>query len=299
MKVLIIGEKGQLAWELANSLKLGSEVVTTNSSVCDIRVKDQVQAVVKRINPDLVINASAYNDVDKAETDRENALAINGDGPGWLSQACQNRFIPIIHYSSDFVYDGTKLTPYDEEDIPNPVNYYGQTKLLGESAVLNESCAAMIFRLAWLYSSRGSNFVRKILYKAKTCETVRVVDDQVGNPTWARLVAEITRSIILQPKPSREDLYEWFQSKRGIFNLSTEGCASRFDWANYILRKYQERTGLKSQHVSAAKSDDFVSPARRPKFTVLSKEKLKKSFGVSIPTWKSSFDEFFENESRV
>lgn len=285
MKVLVIGEKGQLAWELANSLKCVSEVVTASSSVCDIRFKDQIDTVVKQINPDIVINASAYNDVDRAETEHEKAMVINADGPGWLARTCRSLSIPLIHYSTDFVFDGKKGTPYVETDSPNPINFYGLSKLHGEEAIQSETEASLIFRVAWLYSSRGSNFVTKFIQWAKEKETIRVVDDQIGSPTWARFVAEATAAILAQSKGSTIPLYDWVRQRNGVYHLTCEGEASRYVWASKIWEYIPNRDNLKLKEILPAKSSEFNTAALRPTYSPLGCKKVTETFYINLKSW--------------
>lgn len=286
MKILLIGEKGQLAWELIRTLMPLGEVVPVDYPAFDITDRDQIDETVNAIHPDLVINASAYTNVDLAETEKEKAMAVNADGPGWLAQICSRKRIPLIHYSTDFVFDGTKRTPYVETDKPNPINVYGLSKLRGEEAIQAETDSALIFRLAWLYSARGNNFVTKFLEWASKYETVRVVDDQIGNPTWARFVAEAAACVLTQSLPSRLSLYDWVQEKNGIYHLTSTGEASRYDWAQKIWELAPNRDKLKLKNLVRAKSADFPTPAARPAYTPLDCRKAERSYEIQVATWE-------------
>jgi dTDP-4-dehydrorhamnose reductase len=285
MKILIIGEKGQLAWELIRTLKPIGEVIPVGYPAFDISQKIQIEDTVSSVNPDLVINAAAYTNVDLAETEKDKAMAINAEGPGWLAKACAKRRIPLIHYSTDYVFDGTKRTPYVETDKPNPINVYGLSKLKGEEAIQAETDSALIFRLAWLYSSRGNNFVKKVLEWAAKYETIRVVDDQIGNPTWARFVAEAAACVLAQSLPSRLSLYEWVCERNGIYHLTSAGEASRYDWACKIWELAPNRENLKLKKIQRAKSADFPTPAVRPMYSALDCGKINDYFLCFAPIW--------------
>lgn len=286
MKILLIGEKGQLAWELIRTLMPLGEVVPVDYPAFDISNNSQIEETLSSVSPDLVINASAYTNVDLAETEKEKAMTVNADGPGWLAQICAREQTPLIHYSTDFVFDGTRRTPYVETDKPNPVNVYGLSKLKGEEAIQAETDSALIFRLAWLYSARGNNFVTKFLEWASKYETVRVVDDQIGNPTWARFVAEATACLLAQSLPSELSLYEWVRERNGVYHLTSAGEASRYDWACKIWELAPNRERLKLKELIAAKSVDFPTPAARPEYTPLDCGKAETTFGIHVPGWE-------------
>ncbi len=285
MKILLIGEKGQLAWELIRTLMPIGEVIPVDYPAFDITNKSQIEDTVSVIQPDLVINASAYTDVDGAESERERAMAVNAEGPGRLAQICHTGRIPLIHYSTDFVFDGTKRTPYVETDTPNPINFYGVSKLKGELAIQATTDSYLIFRLAWLYSARGNNFVNKFLEWAKKYETIKVVDDQIGNPTWARFVAEATTAILAQSLCSGEPLVDWVRQRAGVYHLTSDGEASRYDWACKIWEYASNREQLRVKEVLRAKSIDFPTPAARPAYSPLDCEKIYSSFSLTIQNW--------------
>jgi len=295
MKILLIGEKGQLAWELARTLMPIGDIVPVDYPAFDISNKEQILETVYSVVPDLVINASAYTDVDRAETEKEKAMAINAAGPGWLAEICRSKNIPVIHYSTDFVFDGMKKSPYVETDIPNPINFYGRTKLKGEEAVLNATESALIFRLAWLYSSRGNNFMKKFLEWAGKYEIIKVVDDQVGNPTWARFVAEATASILAESLSSDLPLYNWIKEHKGIYHLTSSGYTSRYEWSCKIWEFASNRENLKIKRVERAKTVDFPTPAGRPAYSALDCGLVKRTFSINIPSWEEQLQKCMDN----
>lgn len=298
MKILLIGQKGQLAKELIRKLQPIGEIISVDRLQFDIGNKNQVTETVKVVSPDLVINASAYNDVDGAEENRELAMTVNADGPGWLAKVCKTISVPLIHYSTNFVFDGTKGLPYVETDIPNPVNVYGLSKLRGEEAIQSETNSFMIFRLAWLYSAHGNNFVTKFIQWAKQKETIHIVDDQFGSPTWARFVAECTGKILEQviiDSCVSSGFEESIKKFSGIYHLTSDGCASKFEWACYI--KESGVLGKLATNVTVLEcgSSHFPDLAVRPKNVSLGNEKSKNAFAIENKNWKEYFDLFAES----
>jgi len=290
MKILLIGERGQLARELIRTCMPLGEVIPVDFPQFDISNPEQVQGTISTVQPELVINASAYTDVDKAESEPEKAMAVNADGPGWLAAACAQQRIPLIHYSTDFVFDGTKKTPYVESDVPNPLSVYGLSKWKGEQAVQSETQAVLIFRLAWLYSMHGNNFVTKFLEWAKKQETLRIVDDQIGNPTWARYVAEATAAVLAQSVVSGKPLYNWFAEKNGIYHLTSGGQASRYEWACEILKYAPDQENLLVKEILPAKTAVFPTPAQRPAYSPLDCTKFGTAFGLHVLGWKEQLE---------
>lgn len=286
MKILLIGERGQLARELIRTCMPLGEVVPVDYPQFDISNPAQIQETIAAVRPEMVINASAYTDVDKAESEPDKAMAVNADGPGWLAKSCAQQRIPLIHYSTDFVFDGTKKTPYVESDAPHPISVYGLSKWKGEQAVQNETKAALIFRLAWLYSMHGNNFVTKFLEWARKQETLRIVDDQIGNPTWARFTAEATAALLAQSLVSGKPLYDWFAEKNGIYHLTSGGQASRYEWACEIWQHIQNQEQYRVKEILSAKTSDFPTTARRPAYSPLDCEKFEVAFGLHVPIWK-------------
>lgn len=285
-KFLIIGRSGQLAHELRRSLAPLAEIETANLPEFDLTDSDRIRVVLDAAAPDLVLNAAAYTDVDKAENDRDRAFAVNADGPGSLARACAARKIAFVHFSTDYVFDGLKHEPYTETDPPGPLNLYGLSKLRGEENVLSECDGALVFRLAWLFSARGNNFVHKVRSWAAKNAVIRVVDDQFGNPSWARIIAASVAVILAgSNNASKTDLFEWTRSVHGLYHLASSGSASRFDWAAEILRHTpvaQER----QVRLERAKTIDFACAASRPTYSVLDCGKAERTFGVCVSDWR-------------
>lgn len=266
MHILLIGKYGQLGWELQRSLLSIGSITAFDYPEIDLSKPDNIPELIKVQKPDLVINAAAYTDVDKAEKEKDLAYKINAVAPGIIARACQDNRAAFIHYSTDFVFDGEKGTPYTEADPPNPINYYGESKLAGEASVNQAGGAYLILRTSWVYSLRKGGFVNKVLEWSRHQKTLKIVDDQVGSPTWARLLAEITAMIVAG---YRDDISDNIQEHSGIYHIAGNGSTSRYDWAKAIIEMDPNREGRLVESVEPGKSSEFPTPARRPKYTAL------------------------------
>ena len=211
-KILQIGKIGQLGWELLRTCAPLGEVVALDYPDVDLSDSTGLRELVRSVNPDIIINAAAYTNVDKAESEPEKARAINATGPGVLAEEAKKANAILVHYSTDYVFDGTKGSPYVETDTPNPLSVYGHTKLEGEQVVASSGCSYLVLRSSWIYSRR-SGFVAKVLEWARTQEIIRIVDDQISSPTPARLMAEITASLISKIETNPDD---WMLERKGI-----------------------------------------------------------------------------------
>jgi len=246
-----------------------------------------IQNIVWDIKPHIIVNATAYTDVDKAEEQPELAEAINGVGPGILAEEACKLGAALIHYSTDYVFDGTKGTPYTEEDVPNPLNQYGLSKLHGEQAVQALGGAYLIFRTSWVYSLRRPCFVTKVLEWAKTQEVLRIVDDQVSSPTWARMLAEATAQVIAQGKG---DPMDFLQEKTGLYHLAGGGFCSRYEWAKKILEMNTTDSSTIVKKITPAKSQEFPTPAMRPLKTELDTFKIQTRLNIQITEWSRQLE---------
>ncbi|MBG0784003.1 MAG: dTDP-4-dehydrorhamnose reductase [Anaerolineaceae bacterium] len=282
-RILLLGNTGQVGWELNRTLLTVGELIALDYPQIDMSNPDQIRGVVREYQPSLIVNATAYTDVDKAETEPELAMAINGIGPGILAEEAESLGAALIHYSTDFVFDGTAHRSYTEKDEPHPINVYGQTKLAGENAVIAKSKAYLIFRTSWVYSLRRPCFVTKVLRWARENETLRIVDDQVSGPTWARLLAEATTQIISMGKKS---MVEFFAEHRGLYHLAGSGGCSRYDWAKAILAMDAFKEEQKVKELVRAKSADFNTKAVRPNHSTLDTQKVCSRFELTLPSWQ-------------
>lgn len=246
----------------------------------DVGLPDVLRRRVLELRPDVIVNASAYTDVDGAEQAPARAFGINATAPQILAEQAKSSGALLIHYSTDYVFDGSKGSPYTEQDSPHPLNVYGASKLAGEQAIQDVGGAYLILRTAWLYSMRGSNFISKVLAWARKHEKLRIVDDQVSNPTWARMLAETTTQVL-----SRGGAF--VRERGGIYHLAAEGYASRYEWAQAILKLDPKPDEQKATELLRAVTADIPTPARRPLFSALDCSRFGAAFnGIAMPPWQ-------------
>ncbi len=282
-KILLLGKNGQLGWELQRTLAPLGSITAIDYEDVDFMDASALRRAVRAAAPQLIVNAAAYTDVDKAESEKERAYAINAAAPGILAEEARRLGAGMIHYSTDYVFDGRKGTPYTEEDKPSPLSIYGASKLAGEQAVQSIGGAYLIFRTAWVYSRRGSNFVNKVLEWSRQRQTLRVVDDQVSNPTWARLLAESTALVLAR---AGTDFVPWLTERRGLYHLAGGGYASRLAWARAVLELDPARNQQIVREVLPAATSEFPTPARRPLFSALDCTRFAEVFGLHLVDWR-------------
>ena len=280
-KILQIGTKGQLGWELLRTCAPLGEVIALDYPAVDLSDGTGLRDLVRSTKPDIIINAAAYTNVDKAESEPDLARAINATGPGVLAEEAKKINAVLVHYSTDYVFDGTKGSPYLESDAPNPLSVYGRTKLEGEQAVGASDCSYLVLRSSWIYS-RHSGFVAKVLEWARTQETIRIVDDQISSPTPARLMAEITASLISRIEANADD---WMLERKGIYHCACTGYCSRYEWAKEVLRLSSDAHKKPGQKLLPALTSEFSTPAERPLRSRLDSSLFEATFGMKIPHW--------------
>jgi len=285
MKILLLGNGGQLGWELHRALLPLGSITALDFPEIDLSQPDTWRPVLREFSPAVIINATAYTAVDKAEGEPELAMAVNGRAPGQLAEAARDSGAAFIHYSTDYIFDGTKGSLYVETDVPNPLSEYGRSKLAGEQAVAQVGGAYLIFRPAWVYSLRRDSFVTKVLQWSRQQKTLRVVDDQVSNPTWARALAEITAQLLAQAAGS-QDCLGWVNERHGIYHLAGCGAASRYEWAKAILRCDPHLEEQLVEEVLPVATSDFPTPARRPLVSALDTRLFEDVFGLQLPHWE-------------
>ena len=296
MKNLLIGSSGQVGWELKRTLATLGEIFAPDEHELDLAATQRTREVVREFRPNVIVNAAAYNDVEKAETDTDLVMTINGVTPGVLAEEAHELGAMLIHYSTDYVFDGGKGAPYTEQDIPNPINVYGHSKLAGDRAIRDVGGSYLILRTSWVYSMRSRrNFMAKVLRWAREQRTVRVVDDQVSSPTWCRLIAESTAQILSQ---GIHDLMGFFESRTGLYHIACAGFCSRYQWAQVILEEDPHHEEQIALEVLPAKTKEFPSLAKRPKFSVLNCDLLSDHFGIRLPEWKNGLRLALHNANR-
>ena len=283
MKILLLGSNGQLGYEATRTLFCYGDLVAVDYPDIDFTKPDQVIKFVNEVNPDLIYNAVAYTDVDKAEQEPEKAMMVNCHTPAEIAQYCKKYKVPFIHFSTDYVFDGQKNALYTEEDIPNPINIYGKSKIAGEQAIIDSQCPHLIFRTSWVYSMRAGGFVKKVINWAQNNEELRIVDDQIGNPTWARMLAILSTHLV---RNNYQDLYYYIQEKKGVYHLAGGGFTSRFEWTKAIINYLPEDVPKIVKSILPAKTDDFPTSAKRPLFSALDCSKFESTFSLKIPKWE-------------
>jgi dTDP-4-dehydrorhamnose reductase len=295
MRILLLGTQGQVGWELQRTLIGLGNVIGLDHNQLDIAQSDDLRKCVRAIRPQIIVNASAYTNVDLAESEPEKALAVNGAAPGILAEEARAVNSVLIHYSTDYVFDGKKGAPYTEDDVPNPLNVYGTSKLQGEDAIRQVDVPFFIFRTSWVYGMRSTNFVTKTLDWARRQSDLRIVDDQIGNPTWCRMLAQLSTQVLFLACRHGRD---WIQERKGLYHLAGGGFASRYEVVQKILANLPQDYPLAAKKISRAVTADFGSPAERPLFSALDTTKFLRSFGMEIPAWetglKLSLADYFE-----
>lgn len=283
-KILLFGKNGQVGCELQRTLAPLGNVCAVGRTECDIADADAITATLDAVRPAVIVNAAAYTAVDKAESDRVPAHRINADAPGIMAEWATKNAALMVHFSTDYVFDGSKTTPWTEDDAPNPLNFYGKTKLDGDDNVRGSGCAHLIFRTSWVYGSRGKNFFLTMTRLLREKTELRVVNDQRGAPTWSRTIAEITAQTLSR---LRSPLFSAdLRALSGIYNLTNSGETTWFDFTNAIRDELLAAGGNATlAHVTPIRSDEYPTAAVRPKNSVLSGEKLRRTFGLTAPAW--------------
>ncbi len=272
MKILLTGKSGQVGWELQRSLCALGDVVALGSHELNLADADAIVSCVRTIKPDLIVNPAAYTAVDKAESEPDLAMAINSIAPGILAEEAKRLGAPLIHYSTDYVFDGGKNAPYHEDDVPNPLNVYGLTKLAGEQAIQAVGGRHLILRTSWVYGLRGKNFFLTMKRLLQERDKIHVVSDQFGAPTWSRLIADVTSHIVA--KSSRQ----W--QADGIFHVTASGHTSWYEFAQAIAESMGSQT-----LILPIQTKDYPTAAQRPFNSCLSTAKLHSTFDLTMPTW--------------
>jgi dTDP-4-dehydrorhamnose reductase len=287
-RILIVGAGGQVGRELRRSFASAGELVCLDRSQLDLANPEQIRQTVRSVAPDLILNAAAYTAVDRAETDREAAAVINERAPGVLAEEARERGCLFVHYSTDYVFDGSKDSRWVETDRTNPLNAYGATKLAGERAIAAIGARHLIFRTSWVYGAHGKNFLLTMLRLGRERDRLTIVDDQTGAPTTSVAIADATRAIVDRVMDGD---FGGVEDWAGLYHMTCAGSTTWAGFARAIFSRTGSVLGNRVPEVVPIASKDFPTPAARPRYSVLSNEKLASRFGVRLPLWEAALDE--------
>ncbi len=305
--ILLIGTNGQVGRELNNTLPRIGEVTALDRQRLDLTQPEEIRRAIRAFHPAFIVNAAAYTAVDKAESEETVARAINAEAPGVMAEEAKKIGAALIHYSTDYVFDGSKTTPYVEDDPPNPKNVYGRTKLEGERAIQASGARHLIFRTAWVYATEGRNFLLTILRLATQREEIRIVRDQIGAPTLNSEIARATTSILARISGTDGGLFS-LPDAGGIYHMTAGGETSWYDFTNAILEEAAKTPAAAPWFAAATNSlplitrrvipittDEYPTPARRPAYSVLSNARLNRTFSLQLPDWRKQLHSVFAN----
>jgi dTDP-4-dehydrorhamnose reductase len=304
-KILLIGKNGQVGRELSAMLPMVGELVSLGRQDLDLSDSEEIRRVIRRHRPELIVNAAAYTAVDRAESDELAAHVVNAIAPAVMAEEASQIGALFVHYSTDYVFDGRKQTPYTEDDPPNPQNVYGRTKLAGECAVQQTGAAYLIFRATWVYGREGRNFLLTILRLATEREELRIVDDQTGAPTSSREIASATTQLLRTLYSGDRNLSS-FATLSGIYHMTAAGETTWCGFAKAIveyasahpacdgwLRAATNQRPLLVRRVIATSTQSYPTPALRPRYSVLSNARLERVFGIRLPSWQRQLHAVF------
>lgn len=283
MKILLLGKNGQVGWELQRSLAPLGEVIALGSAECDLTDPDGLARTVRAVAPDVIVNAAAYTAVDKAESEPEFARSINAQAPAVLAREAKKLNAWLVHYSTDYVFDGSGDKPWEETDPTGPLNVYGASKLEGEQLIAQSGCKHIIFRTSWVYGARGGNFAKTMLRLGQERDSLKVINDQTGAPTGADLLSDVTAHAI---RTARQN-----ETVSGIYHLAAGGETSWHGYAGFVL-DFARRSGvlLKAETIEPVPSSAFPAAARRPHNSRLNTDKLSSTFDVHLPLWQAGVE---------
>jgi dTDP-4-dehydrorhamnose reductase len=295
LRILLTGKKGQIGAKLAVLLPGLGEVAAFDRHELDLLNPDHVRRAIRDVQPNVIVNAAAYTSVDQAESEEKQSRIINVDAPALMAEEAKRIGASLVHYSTDYVFDGSSSLPYAETDQPNPINVYGKTKLAGEEAIRAVGAPHLIFRTAWVYGTKGRNFLLTVLRLATEREELRIVRDQIGAPSWSSEIAKATAEVLLQLSAGGQNDPSRFA---GVYHMTAGGKASWFEFAEAILKEasrmprgipwFETATKgrpLVTRRVTPIPTEEYPTPARRPLYSVLSNSRLKQDFGLELPAW--------------
>jgi|HubBroStandDraft_6_1064221.scaffolds.fasta_scaffold16418_3 dTDP-4-dehydrorhamnose reductase len=303
--ILLIGTNGQVGRELNSRLPRIAEVTPLDRQRLDLTQPEEIRRAIRALHPAFIVNAAAYTTVDKAESEESLARAINAEAPAVMAEEVKKIGASLIHFSTDYVFDGSKISPYVEDDPPNPQNVYGRTKLEGERAIQASGAAHLIFRTAWVYATEGRNFLLTILRLATQREELRIVRDQIGAPTLSSEIAAATTNILAQVRDNERRSFS-LADLSGIYHMTAGGETSWYDFATSILEEAAASSAASPWFAAATSSlpliarrvipiatKEYPTPARRPAYSVLSNARLNRTFSLQLPDWRKQLHSVF------
>jgi dTDP-4-dehydrorhamnose reductase len=285
MNILLLGKGGQVGWELQRALAPLGHITAHDVDTADFSQPDQVAAIVRAVRPQVIVNAAAHTAVDKAESEPDLARLINADTPGAIAAEAEQIGALLVHYSTDYVFDGSGNAPRDESAHTAPLSVYGQTKLEGEQQIIASGCRHLIFRTSWVYAARGGNFAKTMLRLAAERDELKVINDQTGSPTGADLLADVTAHAVRAAQAN--------PSLAGLYHLVADGETSWYDYARYVIewaRKQGHTVRVQPENILAVPTTEYPTPARRPLNSRLATDKLKQAFGLTLPHWQQGVE---------
>ena len=291
MKLLLTGHNGQVGFDLRRALALLGEVIAINSEDCDLADEAAIRRVVRDLRPDVIVNPAAYTAVDKAESEQALARAINARAPGVLAEEAKTLGALLVHYSTDYVFDGTKLGSYQEADTPNPSSVYGATKLAGEGAIVAAGCRHLILRTSWVVGAHGGNFAKTMLRLAGERDTLSVVADQFGAPTSAALLADLTAHLVREAQRTSADF------PYGLYHAVARGETNWHGYACHVIERARaagKAIRVAPDAIKAITTSDYPTPAKRPANSRLDTSLLRETFGLHLPDWKIGVDHILD-----
>jgi dTDP-4-dehydrorhamnose reductase len=287
LRILVTGASGQIGWELQRSLATLGKITALDRAGMDLSDPDSIVRAIRESKPEIIVNAAAYTAVDKAESEAALAMRVNGEAPGIMAREAKRIGALLVHYSTDYVFDGAKSGPYVEDDRPSPLNSYGRSKLAGEEAIRGSGAPHLIFRSSWVYAARGSNFVRTMLRLARERDELRIVNDQTGAPTSAKSIAEMTAQVLKDAVRAKEN--------SGLYHFTSAGAVSWFGFAEAIFAEAKRRfADFKAPRLVPILASEYPTPARRPANSRLDCSKLAATFGIAPPPWDAELRQCLE-----
>ena len=286
-RILLTGATGQVGWELARCLQGMGDVHAPGRNEMDLLDTDSVVRTLRDFAPDLIINPAAYTAVDRAETDEASAYQVNAVVPGIMAEEARRLGALVVHYSTDYVFDGTSSTPYREDEPTNPQNAYGRTKLAGEAAIVASGANHLVLRTSWVYGTRGANFLLTVQRLARERDELRIVADQHGAPTWCRTIAELTSQVLAQGLGEAGIDADFWREHGGLYHLTAAGQTT---WHGFTEAILDLSAPEKRPNVVAIPTSAYPLPARRPAYSILDNDKLARTFGVRAPDWRDALN---------